>query len=241
MSAGKTAGDRNEWRDAVWASGLKPMRRLAALCYADHSGDSTTHVWVATRRGMERTGMGRTAWHEARNGLEAEGWLRETVPATHTEAARYSLTIPAGQCRETDTPIPPDGQGVYRQTDRTPTGTPTEPQQGQPAPEPQQRQETTPMDDATWLAAELDADPAACRAAIDRKRQQAEDRGRPWINVTRMVRSVIPLDEWRQAIAQAPKPRHVPPVSGECDGSDCPGTRHVVESGNSRIVCWGVA
>jgi hypothetical protein len=80
------------------------MRRLAALCYADHAGETTTHVWVSTRRGTERTGLGRTAWHETRNALEAEGWLHETIPATHTAAARYRLTIPAGQCRQTDTP-----------------------------------------------------------------------------------------------------------------------------------------
>lgn len=67
------AENRNEWRDAVWSSGLKPLRRLAALCYADHAGESITHVWVGTRRGMERTGMGRTAWHEARNELEVAG------------------------------------------------------------------------------------------------------------------------------------------------------------------------
>ena len=106
MSAAKDGvpvKDRNEWRDAVWTSDLKPMKRLAALCYADHAGLTTTHVWVGTKRAQDRTGMGRTAWHEARNGLVSEGWLRETVPATHTAAGRFQLTIPAGQCRETDT------------------------------------------------------------------------------------------------------------------------------------------
>lgn len=101
--------------------------------------------------------------------------------------------------------------------------------------------ETAPMDDATWLAAELDADPAACRAAIDHKRQQAHTRGRPWVNITRMVRSVIPLDEWRQALEQQPKPRPKPNLSGECDGTNCPGTKHVVEHDDHRVICWGVA
>lgn len=123
----RSARDRDEWRDAVWESNLRPMRRLAALCYADHAGnDNTAQVWVGTKRARDRTGMGRTAWHEARNGLVDEGWLREVVPATHTRAGRYQLTIPeGGQCGQTDTPVPSDGHGQCRQTDRTPTRTPS--------------------------------------------------------------------------------------------------------------------
>lgn len=101
----RPATSRNDWRDAVWSSDLKPLRRLAALCYADHAGnDNTTHVWVSTTQGVRRTGMGRTAWNESRNELEATGWLGESRASTYRETGRYQLMIPHGQCRETDSP-----------------------------------------------------------------------------------------------------------------------------------------
>ena len=56
----------------------------------------------------------------------------------------------------------------------------------------QQRPEDPPMDDATWLAAELDADLTACRGAIEHKRHLAEQRGNPWRSPSHMVRNVIP-------------------------------------------------
>lgn len=106
LADARPARSRNEWRDAVWESDLKAMRRLAALCYADHAGEGNLdRVWVAAARGVERTGMGRTAWHESRNDLEATGLLHETQPAAFGgRSARYRLTIPLGQCRKTDSP-----------------------------------------------------------------------------------------------------------------------------------------
>lgn len=125
---------RNAWRDAVWAaSDLPPLQLLVALAYADHAGADTTEVWVSTKRGTARTGMGRTAWHAARNALVSTGWLVETTAATYRNAARYRLSTPIGgvsrhgHCRGTDMTVSRDGQGVCRETDRTPTRTPTEP------------------------------------------------------------------------------------------------------------------
>lgn len=96
------------------------------------------------------------------------------------------------------------------------------------------------MDDATWLAAELDADLSACQAAIDRKSRQAEDRGRPWVNVTRMVRTVVPLDEWREAVGQhQPAPRRV--TLHQCDAAnrgDCLAP-HPWEDARNRYHCQG--
>jgi hypothetical protein len=96
-------------------------------------------------------------------------------------------------------------------------------------------------DDATWLAAELDADPAACRAAIDRKRQQAEDSGKPWRSVRSMVRNVIPLDEWRPLVKSQAQASWTPPTLTQCDGSQCPGDRHEWREGRNRMVCMGDA
>lgn len=94
------------------------------------------------------------------------------------------------------------------------------------------------MDDATWLAAELDTDPAACRAAIDQKRQQAHDRGRPWVNVAHMVRNVVPLDEWRQAVEQRPKPPQQRRTLAQCADHECPGP-HPWEDARNLYHCQG--
>ena len=98
------------------------------------------------------------------------------------------------------------------------------------------------MDDATWLAAELDTDVSACRAAIDRKRQQAEARDRPWINIAHMVRSVVPLDEWRRTIEQQSKPQPQRRTLHQCAaanrGEDCGGP-HGWQDARNQYHCQG--
>jgi hypothetical protein len=96
------------------------------------------------------------------------------------------------------------------------------------------------MDDADWLAAELNEDPAVCRRAIDHRRQQAADRGNPWRSPTTMIRRTIPLDEWRPLVQQCkPRPRRKPSITGVCGSTDCPGTKHTVETDHHLLTCFG--
>lgn len=170
-------------------------------------------------------------------------WFHLTTP--DTESAVTPDTESGIALTPDSVSTTPDTESDHLPT-HLPTSKPARPepieqqrQDTQPA-QPQTRQETPPMDDATWLAAELNADPAACRAAIDRKRQQATDRGRPWLNVTRMVRHVIPLDEWRPMVEQhKPAPRRV--TLHQCEQAnrgDCPGP-HSWEDPRNRYHCQG--
>lgn len=38
----------------------------------------------------------------------------------------------------------------------------------------------------------------------------------------------------------APITRTKPVIPGDCDGTNCPGTKHVVETEQHQVVCWGV-
>lgn len=105
------------------------------------------------------------------------------------------------------------------------------------SPSKQQNREDRPMEDTTWLAAELDADPAACRSAIDIKRRQADERGRPWRNASHMIRNVITLDEWRPLVEQH-KPAARPVTHAQCGQPGCAGP-HKWTDGRNNNYCQG--
>ncbi|WP_141006974.1 hypothetical protein [Nocardioides humi] len=94
------------------------------------------------------------------------------------------------------------------------------------------------MDDlATWLAAELDEDPAACAAAIRYKRRRAEDAGRPWRNPVAMVKT-IPLDEWRSLVGRS-RPAAKRATLMQCQDRD-PHVRHRWEDSRNLYHCQGI-
>jgi hypothetical protein len=135
---------RKDWRDAVWASDLAPMQRLAALCFADHAPDHGAGVWVTTARAQERTGMARRTWFDQVAGLRAAGWLEQAKPGRSGRdggrSPEYRLTIPApmsagaapiddgmsaGAAPIAGMSAGDDGMSAGDSTP-TPTGTPTE-------------------------------------------------------------------------------------------------------------------
>ena len=136
---------------------------------------------------------------------------------------------------DTASPVADDsGLSVHDPGHRVPPSASTSATSKQEAPE------EPSMDDADWLAAELDADPAHCQAAIDHKRQQAADRGNPWRSTTHMVRKTIPLDEWRPLVQQCkPQTLRKPSITGVCGTATCPGVKHTVETDHHLLTCFG--
>lgn len=101
---------------------------------------------------------------------------------------------------------------------------------------PSPKQETDESD-AAWLARQLDIAEATAQAAIDAKRKNAADRGNPWRNVSRMVRTVVPLDEWSaEAESHKPVPRRI--TLAQCDSRD-PHEAHRWTQGPNLYHCMG--
>lgn len=97
VTSPNVATDRNSWRDAVWASDLKPLERLTALAYGDHCRPGESTAWVSLPRLMERTGMCRAAANRAVKGLAEVGWLTLVRRGSQHRSNVYALTVPASQ------------------------------------------------------------------------------------------------------------------------------------------------
>jgi hypothetical protein len=180
-----------------------------------------SHVWLQTLGRPEwtqshqqiatATGLGRKTVQRAVDLLQRHGWLSVEHRRDAAGDAAPSLILcafPKGVgVQMTTPPVTTDhtGGGPDDHTGGGPDDAHQKShhqknQQPQPAPPEQQqpRQETAPMTDpSTWLAAELDADPAACRAAIE-----AKTKGRTIRTSLLAYVRAIPLDEWRQEVSE---------------------------------------
>jgi DNA-binding transcriptional MocR family regulator len=83
---------RYVWRNAVFASTLKPSERLVALALEQHM-DPNGKAWPSKARLSSTTGLSTRTVQSALRGLVAKGWLEIAAPSSQHRSATYRTLL----------------------------------------------------------------------------------------------------------------------------------------------------